>query len=148
MAPHPESDKRIMLELANTHPELPPPYAVFKTNAVSTSLSQGGLFPLLSRVNSSCRPNLTRPLWDAKDGVIRLWAGRDIAEGEELVSRASLPRHLRKLELRSPCLQPALFVKHRAGCTSTRTTSRSQSVRPRRWTSSVGRQALPLLALP
>jgi hypothetical protein len=89
MAPHPESDKRIMLELANTHPELPPPYAVFKTNAVSTSLSQGGLFPLLSRVNSSCRPNLTRPLWDAKDGVIRLWAGRDIAEGEELVSRAS-----------------------------------------------------------
>lgn len=85
MDPHPDADKRIMLELANTHPELPPPYGVFKTNAVSTSLSQGGLFPLLSRVNSSCRPNLTRPLWDQKDGVIRCWAGRDIEEGEELV---------------------------------------------------------------
>lgn len=102
MAPHPESDKQIMLELANTHPELPPPYAVFKTNAVSTSLSQGGLFPLLSRVNSSCRPNLTRPLWDAKDGVIRLWAGCDIAEGEELVR----PRQLNL----SPGCRLILFV--------------------------------------
>lgn len=67
-----------------SHPSTTPK-AVFKTNAISTVLTQGGLFPSLSRVNSSCRPNLRRPVWDKAAGVIRSWALRDIEVGEELV---------------------------------------------------------------
>ncbi|CED85266.1 Predicted histone tail methylase containing SET domain [Phaffia rhodozyma] len=77
-------DKQCLMDLANTHPELPSTYGVFKTNAVCTRLSQGGLFPHLSRVNSSCRPNLSRPQWDRSRGLIETWALRDIELGEEL----------------------------------------------------------------
>lgn len=118
MAPHQESDKQIMLELANTHPELPPAYAVFKTNAVSTTLATGGLFPLLSRVNSSCRPNLTRPLWDREAKVTRCWAGRDIEEGEELVRlHLNSPAHVRFRRTET-------IIFNRAGCTWTLTIGR------------------------
>ncbi|KAL7410362.1 hypothetical protein BDY24DRAFT_400298 [Mrakia frigida] len=84
MEPKSDEEKRVLFELANTHPELPLGYGVFKTNAICTVLTQGGLFPLLSRVNSSCRPNLSRPLWFKDEKLIRLWTLRDIEEGEEL----------------------------------------------------------------
>ncbi|SCZ99372.1 BZ3500_MvSof-1268-A1-R1_Chr7-2g09504 [Microbotryum saponariae] len=72
--------------LSNMHPSQPRAYAIFLTNAVSLSESTtGGLFPLLSRFNSSCRPNLSRPHWSSKTRKMQLIAVRDIEEGEELV---------------------------------------------------------------
>ncbi|KDE07902.1 hypothetical protein MVLG_01812 [Microbotryum lychnidis-dioicae p1A1 Lamole] len=72
--------------LSNMHPSQPRAYAIFLTNAVSLSESTtGGLFPLLSRFNSSCRPNLSRPHWSSKTRKMELIAVRDIEKGEELV---------------------------------------------------------------
>ncbi|GAA5925955.1 hypothetical protein JCM3775_005161 [Rhodotorula graminis] len=71
-------------DLANTRPDLPQAQAIFATNAVQTSGEIGGMFLLLSRFNSSCRPTLSRPAWDPSSGSTRLYALRDIAEGEEL----------------------------------------------------------------
>lgn len=44
----------------------------------------GGMFLMLSRFNSSCRPTLSRPAWDPSTHSTKLYALRDIAEGEEL----------------------------------------------------------------
>ena len=44
----------------------------------------GGMFLWLSRFNSSCRPTLSRPAWDPTSRTTRLYALRDIEEGEEL----------------------------------------------------------------
>jgi hypothetical protein len=44
----------------------------------------GGMFLMLSRFNSSCRPTLSRPAWDPSTNSTKLYALRDIAEGEEL----------------------------------------------------------------
>ncbi|SCV70685.1 BQ2448_3447 [Microbotryum intermedium] len=73
-------------KLSNMHPSQPRAYAIFLTNAVSLSESMtGGLFPLLSRFNSSCRPNLSRPHWSPRTRMTTLNAVRDIAQGEEMV---------------------------------------------------------------
>lgn len=50
----------------------------------STVEETGGLFPTLSRFNSACRPNLTRPLYDPKARTLSLSALLDISEGDEL----------------------------------------------------------------
>lgn len=42
------------------------------------------MFLWLSRFNSSCRPTLSRPAWDPSSRTTRLYALRDIVEGEEL----------------------------------------------------------------
>lgn len=71
--------------LANTHDELPPALGIFSTNAISVGISESGaLFPTLSRFNSACRPNLTRPAWDPTTRSTRLYANHAIAPGEEL----------------------------------------------------------------
>lgn len=50
----------------------------------STVEETGGLFLTLSRFNSACRPNLTRPLYDPKARTFSLSALLDIPEGDEL----------------------------------------------------------------
>ncbi|GAA6019939.1 hypothetical protein JCM11491_006713 [Sporobolomyces phaffii] len=70
--------------LANTRDDLPPGYGIFATNAVQTTGEIGGMFLSLSRFNSSCRPTLSRPEWDAQSRTTRLYALRDIVPGEEL----------------------------------------------------------------
>ncbi|GAA5851939.1 hypothetical protein JCM8547_000105 [Rhodosporidiobolus lusitaniae] len=79
-----EQQRKDFWELANTRPELPPAYGIFATNAVQTRDETGGMFLLLSRFNSSCRPNLSRPAWDPQTASTKLYAFRDIRAGEEL----------------------------------------------------------------
>jgi len=54
------------------------------TASCRTSGETGGMFLLLSRFNSSCRPTLSRPAWDPSSASTRLYALRDIDPGEEL----------------------------------------------------------------
>ncbi|GAA5986816.1 hypothetical protein JCM10908_000909 [Rhodotorula pacifica] len=79
-----DEQRRQFWELASTRPDLPPAYAIFATNAVQTHGEIGGMFLLLSRFNSSCRPTLSRPAWDAESHSTKLYALRDIKAGEEL----------------------------------------------------------------
>ncbi|ORY78887.1 hypothetical protein BCR35DRAFT_304909 [Leucosporidium creatinivorum] len=79
-----EEQRKEFWDLANTHDELPPAFGIFTTNAVSTVEETGGLFLTLSRFNSACRPNLTRPLYDSKARTFSLSALLDIPEGDEL----------------------------------------------------------------
>ncbi|GAA5904606.1 uncharacterized protein JCM6883_003839 [Sporobolomyces salmoneus] len=79
-----EEQRRSFWELANTRKDLPEGYGIFATNAVQTTGEIGGMFLSLSRLNSSCRPTLSRPLWDPSSRTTRLYALRDISEGEEL----------------------------------------------------------------
>ncbi|GAA5994550.1 SET domain-containing protein [Rhodotorula paludigena] len=79
-----EQQRKDFWDLANTRPDLPPAYGIFATNAVQTSGEIGGMFLLLSRFNSSCRPTLSRPAWNPSTGSTRLYALRDIKAGEEL----------------------------------------------------------------
>ncbi|GAA5937170.1 uncharacterized protein JCM15063_002830 [Sporobolomyces koalae] len=71
-------------DLANTRDDLPKAYGIFATNAVQTTGEIGGMFLMLSRFNSACRPTLSRPAWDPASRTTRLYALRDIAAGEEL----------------------------------------------------------------
>ncbi|BGP39354.1 hypothetical protein JCM10450v2_003305 [Rhodotorula kratochvilovae] len=79
-----EQQRSDFWDLANTRPDLPAAQGIFATNAVQTAGETGGLFLLLSRFNSSCRPTLSRPAWNPSTGSTRLYAMRDIAAGEEL----------------------------------------------------------------
>ena len=56
---------------------------IIRTNAYPISAAQGGVFPLFARFNHSCTPNVTHAF---RDGVRRVHASRDIAEGEELLN--------------------------------------------------------------
>jgi hypothetical protein len=108
-----EEQRRHFWDLANTRDELPPAFGIFATNAVQyvhfsspvpasfaaqrlryailspircyrTKDETGGLFLLLSRINSSCRPTLSRPRWDPSTTSTKLYAYRDISVGEQL----------------------------------------------------------------
>ncbi|BGP24051.1 setdomain containing protein [Rhodotorula toruloides] len=79
-----DEQRKEFWDLANTRPELPPAYGIFATNAVQTSDETGGMFLLLSRFNSSCRPALSRPAWNPSTNSTRLYALRDISTGDEL----------------------------------------------------------------
>ncbi|BGP31419.1 hypothetical protein JCM10296v2_003183 [Rhodotorula toruloides] len=79
-----DEQRKEFWDLANTRPELPPAYGIFATNAVQTTGETGGMFLLLSRFNSSCRPTLSRPAWNPSTNSTRLYALRDILPGEEL----------------------------------------------------------------
>ncbi|GAA5861088.1 hypothetical protein JCM3774_002188 [Rhodotorula dairenensis] len=79
-----DEQRRQFWDLANTRADLPPAYGIFATNAVQTHGEIGGMFPLLSRFNSSCRPTLSRPAWDPSTRSTKLYALRDIEAGEEL----------------------------------------------------------------
>ncbi|CEQ40562.1 SPOSA6832_02202 [Sporobolomyces salmonicolor] len=79
-----DSQREQFWQLANTRESLPGAYGIFATNAVQTHGETGGLFLLLSRFNSSCRPTLSRPAWDPVTRTIKLFALRDIEAGEEL----------------------------------------------------------------
>ncbi|KAI5477705.1 hypothetical protein MNV49_005988 [Pseudohyphozyma bogoriensis] len=72
-------------KLANTRDELPPALGIFTTNAVATKADLGGMFLNLSRFNSSCRPNLSRPIWDPTTRRINTYALHDIEPSTELV---------------------------------------------------------------
>ncbi|RPD54918.1 SET domain-containing protein [Lentinus tigrinus ALCF2SS1-7] len=88
-----DANQRLYFSLANAWMGVhPPPLGIFKTNALpcgdhdeskGVAADTGGLFPLGSRFNSSCEPNITN-YWDANGHQITFWAVRDIAEGEEL----------------------------------------------------------------
>jgi hypothetical protein len=79
-----EEQRKAFYELANTHDELPPALGIFTTNAISTVEETGGLFLILSRFNSGCRPNLTRPHYDKPTRSLVLYALHDIEAGDEL----------------------------------------------------------------
>ncbi|BGP54872.1 hypothetical protein JCM8202_003381 [Rhodotorula sphaerocarpa] len=79
-----EQQRKDFWALANTRNDLPPAYGIFATNAVQTHGEIGGMFLLLSRFNSSCRPTLSRPAWDPESRSTKLYALRDIDAGEEL----------------------------------------------------------------
>ncbi|GAA5993416.1 hypothetical protein JCM5350_006871 [Sporobolomyces pararoseus] len=79
-----EEERNMFWDLANTRDDLPKGYGIFATNAVQTTGEIGGMFLWLSRFNSSCRPTLSRPAWDPTSRTTRLYALRDIEEGEEL----------------------------------------------------------------
>ncbi|KAI0718738.1 SET domain-containing protein [Cerioporus squamosus] len=88
-----DGDQRQYFALANAWVGvLPPPLGIFKTNALPCGdhdQSRGlaaetvAIFPLGSRFNSSCEPNVNN-YWDEQHRQITFWAVRDIAEGEEL----------------------------------------------------------------
>lgn len=63
---------------------LPSKLTIGPSRVCSTVEETGGLFLQLSRLNSSCRPNLSRPLYDPKTRSFSLYALQDIPVGEEL----------------------------------------------------------------
>lgn len=72
--------------IALTHPPTAHDLAQFLSHPPrSTTRDVGGLFLLLSRFNSSCRPNLSRPYWDPATKTITLYALYDIPPNTELV---------------------------------------------------------------
>ncbi|PVH89105.1 SET domain-containing protein [Cadophora sp. DSE1049] len=56
---------------------------IFRSNAYNTGSSDVGLFPLIARINHSCRPNSVN-YWSEKLGKRVIYAGRDIGVGEEI----------------------------------------------------------------
>ncbi|KAH7399803.1 hypothetical protein BKA64DRAFT_599228, partial [Cadophora sp. MPI-SDFR-AT-0126] len=56
---------------------------IFRSNAYNTGSSDVGLFPLIARINHSCRPNSVN-YWSERLRKRVIYAGRDIAVGEEV----------------------------------------------------------------
>ncbi|KAK0102273.1 hypothetical protein ONS95_005895 [Cadophora gregata] len=56
---------------------------IFRSNAYNTGTSEVGLFPLIARINHSCRPNSVN-YWSERLGKRVIYAGRDIEVGEEI----------------------------------------------------------------
>ncbi|TFK92493.1 SET domain-containing protein [Polyporus arcularius HHB13444] len=88
-----DTDQRRYFNLANASVGLlAPPLGMFKTNALpcgdhdqsrGLAVDTAAIFPLGSRFNSSCEPNVNN-YWNESLNQITFWAVRDIAEGEEL----------------------------------------------------------------
>ncbi|KAH7351279.1 hypothetical protein BKA65DRAFT_255386 [Rhexocercosporidium sp. MPI-PUGE-AT-0058] len=85
------SSQKIYLSLHNHRfpgdslatPPNPDILTIFRSNAYNTGTSHIGLFPLIARINHSCRPNAVN-YWSERLGKRVIYAGRDIAVGEEI----------------------------------------------------------------
>ncbi|KAH9214369.1 hypothetical protein DL95DRAFT_523919 [Leptodontidium sp. 2 PMI_412] len=64
-------------------PPNPDLLTIFRSNAYNTGTSHIGLFPLIARINHSCRPNAVN-YWSERLGKRIIYAGRDIDVGEEI----------------------------------------------------------------
>eukprot|EP00521_Asterionellopsis_glacialis_P017928 CAMPEP_0195307178 /NCGR_PEP_ID=MMETSP0707-20130614/37504_1 /TAXON_ID=33640 /ORGANISM="Asterionellopsis glacialis, Strain CCMP134" /LENGTH=267 /DNA_ID=CAMNT_0040371425 /DNA_START=33 /DNA_END=835 /DNA_ORIENTATION=+ len=61
-------------------------YGYYQTNSVKLTgkdATEGGVFPIMCRMNHSCTPNIQH-LWHEDVGELSLFALRDIEQGEEL----------------------------------------------------------------
>jgi SET domain-containing protein len=56
---------------------------IFISNAYTMPDGRAGIFPRIAKINHSCRPN-TVNTFSAARGARVIWAGRDIAAGEEI----------------------------------------------------------------
>jgi hypothetical protein len=82
----PREGQRAFLSLHNNFPGQPAPFSnIVRSNGypLGPSSDVGGLFPLVARLNHSCRPN-AQHAWDAARGRETVHAVRDVAAGEEL----------------------------------------------------------------
>lgn len=68
-------------------PDKPTPVTRFKTNALPLGVgsTRGGLFPQISRINHSCRPNVHHS-WCEKLGKEVIYASSPIAQGQEILT--------------------------------------------------------------
>lgn len=85
-----EKDIEGFLRLTNCHPNMPLLSGIVETNSmpcgatgIGPIAAKAGLFLTASRFNSSCRPNVNN-IWHEESQTIRIYALRDIADGEEL----------------------------------------------------------------
>jgi SET domain-containing protein len=79
-------DQRAFFSLHNSTPgDSYPLTGIVKTNALSLGpgSSVGGIFPMISRINHSCRPN-TQHTWNTSIEHETIHAIRDIKKGEEI----------------------------------------------------------------
>jgi hypothetical protein len=100
-----QNDRRTFLSLHNNELDASYPLTgIVKTNALplGTNASEGGLFPLASRINHACVPNCQHT-WNDNIGEETIHSIRRISKGEEItISYADLGtfesrrRHLRK----------------------------------------------------
>lgn len=58
---------------------------VFLTNAYSLGVDGGGVFPLISRINSACIPNV-HAAWDSQRRVLSVHAVQPVPQGAELLN--------------------------------------------------------------
>jgi len=76
-----EIDKKRVLSLFNAFPERGVS-GIIQSNALPTD-DGGGLFPTLARFNHACNPNANQS-WISKKNEQRVYAVRDIEQGEEI----------------------------------------------------------------
>src|SRR4051812_39053448 len=69
----------------------------------------GGLFPVCSRINHSCRPNVHH-FWDEEAKTENIYAIRDIAEGEEILTSYLYPVFKTREERRRELQRKLRFV--------------------------------------
>lgn len=99
-----QDDQRAFLSLHNNTPgDSYPLGGIVKTNALSLGPSSiaGGIFPIISRINHSCRPN-TQHTWSSSTEHETIHAIRNIKKGEEITISYSLggPSQLRLQQLK------------------------------------------------
>ena len=62
-----------------------PPIIIYRTNAYPAGAGKSGLFPLISRLNSDCTPNVHYN-WNEKQGSSTVYCVSKISKGEEIVN--------------------------------------------------------------
>jgi hypothetical protein len=86
-----EPQQQEFLSLYNNFPGKQPLSGIIKTNALSLGSGSmvGGIFPIISRINHSCRPN-TQHTWNSSTEHETIHTIRDIQKGEEITISYSL----------------------------------------------------------
>ena len=86
-----EAQEQEFLSLYNNFPGKQPCSGIVKTNALPLGAGSpvGGIFPTISRINHSCRPN-TQHTWNRSAEREIIHAIRDIKKGEEITISYSL----------------------------------------------------------
>jgi hypothetical protein len=82
----PKEGQKAFLFLHNNFPGQPNPFSnIIRSNGypLGPNSDVGGIFPLIARMNHSCRPN-AQHRWNPARGEQTVYAVRDVAAGEEL----------------------------------------------------------------
>ncbi|KAF2817588.1 SET domain-containing protein [Mytilinidion resinicola] len=82
----PKESQRAFLSLHNSRAGAGEPLSnIVRTNAypLGPGSDLGGIFPLIARINHSCRPN-AQHAWNGNEGEETVYAVREIKEGEQL----------------------------------------------------------------